>query len=105
MIYRLNGHTSKLVPSHHEIQQCLVDISDKPPSFVGSRQWIGSTEVSFCLETLLGVNCRILSVNSGEEMTNKGGELMQHFAVHGTPIMIGIMTLNYFLLYSVSLLI
>jgi len=77
------------VPSHREIQQCLVDIGDKPSSFVGSCQWIGSTEVSFCLETMLGVTSRILSVSSGEELANVGGDLAYHFKVEGTPVMIG----------------
>ena len=77
------------MPSHREIQQCLVNIGDKPSSFVGSCQWIGSTEVSFCLETMLGVTSRILSVSSGEEMANVGGDLAYHFKVEGTPVMIG----------------
>lgn len=37
--------------------QTLVDIGDKEASFVGSRKWIGSMEVSFVLDTLLGVGC------------------------------------------------
>lgn len=53
--YRLQGYADRTVPTHQEIQQCLVDIGDKPPSFVKSRQWIGSMEVSFCLQTLIGI--------------------------------------------------
>lgn len=64
----LNGYTDKPVPSHREIQQvglsrfqlklfyllqALVDIQDKQAKFVGSRQWIGSTEISFVLNELL----------------------------------------------------
>lgn len=52
--YRLQGYANRTVPTHQEIQQCLVDIGDKAPSFVKSRQWIGSMEVSFCLQTLIG---------------------------------------------------
>ena len=36
--------------------QTLVDIGDKEANFVGSRKWIGSMEVSFVLDTLLGVS-------------------------------------------------
>ncbi|PSN53636.1 putative Ufm1-specific protease 2 [Blattella germanica] len=87
--FRWQGYTDHAVPSHREIQQCLVNIGDKPSSFVGSCQWIGSTEVSFCLESMLGLPSRIISVSSGEELGYKGGELAHHFKHVGTPIMIG----------------
>jgi hypothetical protein len=38
-----------------EIQQVLVEIGDKDPSFIGSREWIGAIELSFVLDKLLGV--------------------------------------------------
>jgi hypothetical protein len=38
---------------------------------------------------MLGVTSRILSVTSGEEMANVGGDLAYHFKVEGTPVMIG----------------
>ena len=46
----------KPVPSHRDIQQALVDVGDKEPSLVGSQQWIGSFEVSTCLNHLMGVS-------------------------------------------------
>lgn len=85
----LQGYTERDVPNFKEIQQCLIDIGDKPASFMNSKQWIGSTEVSFVLETLLNVTCKILYVSSGEEMSSKGPELLYHFQKNGTPIMIG----------------
>ncbi|KAK3920069.1 putative Ufm1-specific protease 2 [Frankliniella fusca] len=87
--FRLQGYTEVQVPTHKQIQECLVKIGDKPSSFIGSRQWIGSTEVSFVLETLLGVTCKILTASSGEEVGTLGSELSYHFQTHGTPIMIG----------------
>ena len=86
---RWQGYTEHPIPSHREIQQCLVNIGDKLSSFVGSCQWIGSTEVSFCLESMLGVTSRILCFSSGEELANVGGDLAYHFKVEGTPVMIG----------------
>jgi len=77
------------VPSHKEIQQCLVDIGDKQPAFVGSRQWIGSTEISFVLTTLLGIQSRILNASNGAEVGALAPELALHFQRFGTPIMIG----------------
>ncbi|GAB1607803.1 ufm1-specific protease 2-like [Argonauta hians] len=87
--FRLQGYTSIPVPTHRQIQQALVDIGDKRQAFVGSRQWIGSLEVSFCLEHLLGIQSRILNVSSGAEMASHGRELSMHFDSVGTPIMIG----------------
>ena len=87
--FRLQGYTGNSVPTHKEIQQCLVNIGDKPASFTGSRQWIGSMEVSFCLQSLLGVESTILNVSSGAEMPSKARQIAEHFRTHGTPIMIG----------------
>lgn len=86
---RLQGYTAKPVPSLREIQQCLYDIGDKPAKFVGSRQWIGSTEVSFVLETKLGIDSKIINVNSGAELAEKGYDLQDHFERNGSPVMIG----------------
>ena len=85
----MQGFTNHPVPSHEEIQKCLVDIGDKPRTFIGSRQWIGSTEISYCLESMLGVTSRIIAINSGEELSERGSELIYHFKTQGTPIMIG----------------
>ncbi|CAH0388057.1 unnamed protein product [Bemisia tabaci] len=87
--FRLQGFTNHPVPTHEEIQKCLVDIGDKPRTFIGSRQWIGSTEISYCLESMLGVTSRIIAINSGEELSERGSELIYHFKTQGTPIMIG----------------
>ncbi|KAM3967989.1 UFM1 specific peptidase 2 [Aphomia sociella] len=87
--FRYQGYTTVEVPSHREIQQCLVNIGDKQSSFLGSKQWIGSTEVMFCLETLLGVQSRIVFANTGSELQSYAPELVHHFQTHGSPIMIG----------------
>lgn len=89
MCYRLQGYTETPIPSHRKIQQCLVDIGDKPSSFIGSRQWIGSTEVSFVLQTLLNIDVKILCASSGEEVSALISQLANHFDTHGTPVMIG----------------
>ncbi|KAK3100729.1 hypothetical protein FSP39_024353 [Pinctada imbricata] len=87
--FRFQGYTDKPVPTHPEIQKALVDVGDKEPKFVGSRQWIGSMEVSYCLDHLIGVTSKIIFVNAGSEMGTKGRELAVHFQTQGTPIMIG----------------
>ena len=83
------GYTATAIPTHAQIQKCLVDIGDKEASFQGSKQWIGSTEVGFVLEKACEVTSRFLSVSSGDEMPTKGRELAHHFKTHGTPVMIG----------------
>ncbi|XP_013787252.1 ufm1-specific protease 2-like [Limulus polyphemus] len=87
--FRFQGYTDKPVPSHREIQQALVEVGDKPSSFVGSRKWIGSQEVNICLNQLIGVTSKIIFVSSGAELANKGRELLEHFKTQGTPVMIG----------------
>ncbi|GBP35470.1 Probable Ufm1-specific protease 2 [Eumeta japonica] len=77
------------IPNLRDIQHCLVDIGDKPSSFLGSKQWIGSTEVMFCLETWYGIQSRIIFVNSGAELQTYAVDLINHFQKHGSPIMIG----------------
>lgn len=96
--FRLQHYASVDVPSHREIQQALVDIGDKDPPFVGSREWIGAIELSFVLDKLLGVSCKVLNVRSGAELPEKCRELALHFESQGTPIMIGGGVLAYTLL-------
>ncbi|OEL15557.1 putative Ufm1-specific protease [Dichanthelium oligosanthes] len=81
-----------------EIQQVLVEIGDKDPSFIGSREWIGAIELSFVLDKLLGVSCKIINVRSGDELPEKCRELARHFETQGTPVMIGGGVLAYTLL-------
>nr|XP_033799459.1 ufm1-specific protease 2 isoform X4 [Geotrypetes seraphini] len=87
--FRQQGYTDRPIPSHKEIQEALVNVGDKPVSFVGSRQWIGSFEVQLVLGHLLGVTSKILFVSQGSELSSKGRELANHFRTEGTPVMIG----------------
>jgi hypothetical protein len=67
-----------------------VDIGDKERNFLDSKQWIGSSEVGYVLDTTCGgIQSKFVSVSSGEELASKGRELEHHFRVHGTPVMIG----------------
>jgi Ufm1-specific protease 2 len=46
-------------------------------------------EISFCLNEMLNVDCKIISVSSGSEICEKARELQYHFNTEGTPVMIG----------------
>nr|POE64035.1 putative ufm1-specific protease [Quercus suber] len=96
--FRLQHYTSIDVPSHREIQQSLVEIGDKDPPFIGSREWIGAIELSFVLDKLLGVSCKVMNFRSGAEVPERCRELALHFENQGTPIMIGGGVLAYTLL-------
>ena len=61
--FLLQMYTSKAPPTHKQIQQALVDVGDKEASLVGSKEWIGSFEVSTCLNHLLGVGALSLIVS------------------------------------------
>lgn len=87
--FKRQGYTETAVPSHRDIQKCLVDIGDKEAKFIGSKQWIGSTEVGFVLETACNVQSRFISVSSGAELASKGRDLIEHFESDGSPVMIG----------------
>lgn len=48
--------SSKTVPSINQIQEVLVDLEDKPPSFNQSHQWIGTCEAAMVLSQLYDVS-------------------------------------------------
>lgn len=56
---------------------------------MGSQQWIGSIELGYCLENMAGIESRVLTTNSGAEVTANIRQLALHFKTYGTPIMIG----------------
>lgn len=87
--FRWQGYSEQPVPDHKQIQKYLVDIGDKPSTFIGSKQWIGSTEVSMCLDGFMGMVSRILRAESGGDLAQHGPTLVRHFETQGTPIMIG----------------
>jgi hypothetical protein len=87
--FRLNQYTDVPVPTHRQIQQTLIDRGEKEKSFLGTKDWIGSQEVGGCLQTLLGVDYKVLFCRDVAEFAGKGREIAAHFEEHGTPIMIG----------------
>uniref|UniRef100_A0A0R3S4P1 Ufm1-specific protease 2 n=1 Tax=Elaeophora elaphi TaxID=1147741 RepID=A0A0R3S4P1_9BILA len=85
----LQGYIDKPTPTHCEIQQSLYDCGDKDATFVGSQRWIGSIELGYCLENMAGIESRVLTTNSGAEVTGNIRQLALHFKTCGTPVMIG----------------
>ena len=59
--FLLQGFTDKKVPGHRDIQLALVEVGDKEKPFLGSKEWIGSFEVSTVLNQLLGVRMGMVS--------------------------------------------
>ena len=45
--------------------------------------------MSYVLDELCGIECKILYLSSGAEIAERGSELVLHFESQGTPIMIG----------------
>jgi hypothetical protein len=87
--FRLNRYTDIDVPSHTDVQRALVRTGDKPATFVGSHDWIGSLEVGFYLGEVLGVEWKNIMVNTGPALATKARELAAHFEIEGTPVMMG----------------
>ncbi|XP_074615685.1 ufm1-specific protease 1-like [Acropora palmata] len=78
------------VPSLRQIQQTLVEVGDKPNSFVGSREWIGSFEACLCVDQTFGVCSKIIHVNDGSHIDKDVTVgLLEHFKHIGSPVMIG----------------
>jgi len=76
-------YTARLPPTHREIQTTLVSIGDKTQDFVGSRQWIGAIELGYVLDSLLGVECKVMTVLCGAEMPTRAREISHHFQTQG----------------------
>lgn len=49
----------------------IITTGDKPPSFLGSTQWIGSMEVGYYLDQELGLSWRSISASTGAELASK----------------------------------
>ncbi|XP_071133747.1 ufm1-specific protease 1-like isoform X1 [Mytilus edulis] len=77
------------VPTISEIQKALVEMGDKPKNFDGSREWIGSFEVSICIDFFFNVPCKIVHIRSGIELEDHLVALESHFNTFGSPIMMG----------------
>lgn len=46
-------------------------------------------EISFCLNKMLNIESKIISLSKGSELAQRARELQYHFDTEGTPIMIG----------------
>ncbi|XP_069688479.1 ufm1-specific protease 1 [Periplaneta americana] len=77
------------VPSIPTIQQVLIDLEDKPSSFLGSRDWIGSFEVCLVVDHLYNVPSKIIHVMKGSELHLHVSSLVEHFNKFGSPLMMG----------------
>ncbi|KAJ8717139.1 hypothetical protein PYW08_005538 [Mythimna loreyi] len=84
-----NQNCDVKVPSIREIQEILVQLEDKPKSFLGSRQWIGSFEVCLVIDKLYDIPCKILHVNQGDELKTLVDTLVAYFEKFGSPVMMG----------------
>lgn len=78
-------------PSLPEIQQALVSMEDKPGSFSGSKQWIGTFEASLVLDYFYDVPCKVVHVRGGGAELEQVAveELHRHFEEQGSPVMMG----------------
>ncbi|KAG8177143.1 hypothetical protein JTE90_015591 [Oedothorax gibbosus] len=77
------------IPSINDIQTALVKVGDKPESFINSRQWIGSLEISYCIDYFYKILCRILHCKDVKEVQSHTSSIFNHFQEYGSPIMMG----------------
>lgn len=84
-----NENLAKNVPNLTKIQETLVEVEDKDKSFIGSREWIGSLEVSIVLNQLYEVLSKIIHISSGKMLIDQVDNIKRHFEEFGSPIMMG----------------
>ena len=91
LLNNYNSHPQKHlnIPSLRRIQEILVEMGDKPASFAGSKEWIGSVEVGLVIDQLFDVPCKILHSRSGHDLQTLFDEVFLHFQDKKCPIMMG----------------
>ncbi|XP_042329464.1 inactive Ufm1-specific protease 1 [Sceloporus undulatus] len=77
------------VPSLKEIQDSLVEMGDKPPSFAGSRDWIGTVEAALCMDHFCAVPGKLIHLPRGQDLGKELETLYAHFQGGGGPVMMG----------------
>lgn len=89
--YRMQFYSAKGVPGIVEIQELLKRIDEAHKDIkVGGKRWIGTVEGMHVLQDYLGVECRLEFCQDVDDMANKVPSFLQHFAIQGTPIMMGV---------------
>lgn len=87
----LSKDKNRLPPRIPEVQQALVNMEDKPGSFLSSKEWVGTFEASLVLDFFYDVPCKLVHVRcGGAELEHVAVEaLHHHFEKHGSPVMMG----------------
>jgi hypothetical protein len=85
---KIDSSMNKVVPSFNEIQELLIKCGDKSAAFLGSRDWIGCFEVSYVIDSLYDVPCKILHC-APKSLHNEINNLYDHFDRFGSPTMMG----------------
>ncbi len=86
--FYLNHFTNVEPLSIRDIQSALVSLGVESSSFVGSKKWIGSQEVGWILDDLLGVSCSYVSCASADDIIASAGKMVDHFKNNGSPILL-----------------
>ena len=77
-------------PTHYEIQKVLVDhCGQDAKQLLGKKMWLGSQDLGYYLDHMLGVTCVTEIFHSGDDVPGGGRKLLHHFQTQGTPVMIG----------------
>ena len=64
-------------------------MEDKPRSFAGSKEWIGSLEVMMVIDQYCDIPCKILHSRSGKDLETVFDKVVKHFVERSCPIMMG----------------
>uniref|UniRef100_A0A8D0B1Q8 UFM1 specific peptidase 1 n=1 Tax=Salvator merianae TaxID=96440 RepID=A0A8D0B1Q8_SALMN len=64
-------------------------MGDKPSSFPGSRDWIGTVEAALCIDHFYSVPGKLVHVPRGQDLEKELEILYSHFQEGGGPVMMG----------------
>ena len=71
------------------LQVLSFQLEDKPRSFAGSKEWIGSVEVMMVIDKICDVPCKILHARKGKDLDNLFDQVLEHLKKRCCPIMMG----------------
>lgn len=66
-----------------------MEIKDKPERFFGSREWIGTLEAIYVIDTLFDVSCKVIHISKKDSIAKHSDTLKDYFETYGGLIMMG----------------
>ena len=86
--YYTFSYNQQEIPSIPELQS-IIDGIDRSRKISNTNEWIGSTEASWVVNKLTGIDCRIIHIEDGKQILEHCEVFKEHFEKVGSPIPYG----------------